>query len=139
MKIHFLMILLITALLVVGCAQEVVEDTQEAPDQEPAPVVEPEEEVSVPYDEPAGFDSGIEILGKEGFLPAETMVGVGDVVFKNSADKASVLTFKNMDTNKASNSPLIKPGEEYVHTFQEPGTYTYWGLTFGVEGTLIVK
>jgi len=142
-------VLMMVALVVVGCAKAPVEDETPKPDQTIETVKEPTEEVA--ETEPSAVSESsseetvealsgeIEILGAEGFSPAEASVNVGEeVVFINKINKNAVLTFQKDGTKKFINSNLIKTGATYSHAFSEAGSYTYWDIGYGIEGKLIV-
>jgi len=138
------------ALVVVGCTQAPVQEETAAPSQPTEPAQEPSEEAteastasedsSEEAEAVEALTGDIEILGAEGFSPAETSVKTGEgVVFLNKVSKNVVITFKNDETGRYTNSQLIKIGDTYAHVFTEAGSYTYWTEGYGAKGKLVVE
>ncbi len=147
-KYILLCVLMMAALVVVGCTKAPVVEETAAPVQP----VETAEETSVEDIEPSiiswsdseetveALSGEIEILGAEGFSPEEASVKVDEeVVFINKMNKNAVLTFQKDGTKKFTNSGLIKTGATYSHAFSEAGTYNYWDVGYGIEGKLVVE
>lgn len=141
MKIQLLVLMLITALFLIGCTAPVQPEqtvTTEPIVETYVPIGEgmPEEQTEVI----APLSGDIEIVGKEGFVPLETTVSVNEeVTFLNKGTKEAVLTFQKDATQKFLNSNIIKSGATGTMIFTEPGTYTYWEMGYGVKGKLIVE
>ena len=149
-KYMLLCVLMMAALVVAGCTKAPVVEETAAPVQPVETAEEPnveatETEVSTTSESSSeetveALSGDVEILGAEGFSPAEASVSVGEeVVFLNSLNKNVVITFKNEGTGKYTNSKLIKTGMTYSHTFPEAGSYTYWTIGYGIEGKLVVE
>lgn len=147
-------------LMIVGCAQEVVEEdtvtppaeeddaapevTKEAPADDAADTEEETaDEGSEQAEEKTVVASGSEdvrILGKKGFDVEELTVKVGDTVTwlnEDPNEKDMVLTFQK--GRDFTNSEIIPPGEMWEMTFEEAGTYEYWTQGYGVRAKVIVE
>ena len=142
---------LAVALLLFACSptQEaaVAEDvkapsTEETVSNEEVEVPSAEEmEVTVPV-----IAGDVSVIGPEGFTPMEFSVKVGESVtfVNNNADDVDVvddvvLVFKEQFTlGNAKNSPTLKVGEAYTHTFSKAGIFEVWTVGYGVKGIITV-
>ncbi len=139
--LRYLMVLLVVILLV-GCQSSV-------PETEPAAakaVKEAKEAAGSPTaavvseKEPALAQEEVAILGREGFDPEELTITEGKpVVFVNQDSRAVVITFQHNTSRKVANSVVIPPGESYIHSFTEAGTYDYWTIGYGIKGKITVE
>lgn len=148
MKKYILFCVMMAALVVVGCTKAPIIEETTTTDQPTETVEEPSDEMTgasmtdwSSSEETAETLTGdVEILGKDGFSPAEASVNVGEeVVFLNKASKDVVITFQNDGTRMFTNSQLVKTGTTYSHVFSEAGSYTYWTVGYGVKGKLVVE
>lgn len=81
----------------------------------------------------------IEVLGREGFAPAEVILDRNEpVVFLNKDQKVIVLTFQKDGGRIFINSDPIAPGGTWRYRFEE-GEYDYWSLAYGGHGRITVR
>ena len=150
MKKYLLILVLAAVLIAAGCAKAPVADKNDQPSPPTETADEPADEVtgasatdwsdSEEADTVEVLSGDVEILGKDGFSPAEALVSSGEeVVFLNKASRDVVITFQKDGTRLFTNSPLIKTGKTYTHVFSEAGSYTYWTVGYGVKGKVTVE
>ena len=148
MKLKYLFVLL-TILLVIGCATETPEVTEEEGVGE-TPTME--EEIPTTVEEPiveAAVSGATEqivlIKGPTAMEPAELTIAVGTtVVWKNEdwldKDAGTGRAHVIAEWNGAFRSERLEPGDVFSFTFDEPGTYEYRSITTpGARGTIIVE
>ena len=152
MKQTIVVLLMVAALLVVGCASEqsAMEDTdrEEPGAREPAP-----EEPS----EPVVTGDNVEITA-EGFSPETLTISVGDTVtwmnndkrqhWPASADHPTHAVYPGSSITKCSSAPdeifdscrPIKTGDSWSFTFTEAGEWSYHDhLRPKMLGTIVVR
>ncbi len=137
MKLKYLFVLL-TILLVIGCATEAPEVTEEV-EEETVEKTTMEATVSEPTGEM------VLIKGPKAIEPSELTVSVGTIVTWNNDD----YTDRDTGTGRAHTlaewndyfrSERLEPGDYFSFTFTEAGTYEYRSITApGAQGTIIVE
>ncbi len=145
MKLKYLFVLL-TILLVIGCATETPEVTEEETVEETTTeeteTVE-ETEIEAVVTEPT--EEIVLIKGATAIEPSILTVSVGTLVtWKNvdylDKDKGTGRTHVIAEWNGHFRSEGLEPGEHFSFTFTEPGTYEYRSIaTPGARGTIIVE
>ena len=125
---------------VVQTTTETAEEPQE--EESAIEVAEAEEAEAMPGEtagKPAAKGGDINILGKDGFDPAELKISGGSAVrFVNNANKVILLTFFK-DGKFYQNSPTMNAGESFDMEFSSKGSYQYWTIQFGVKATITVE
>ena len=84
----------------------------------------------------------VDILGVNGFDPAELKIGKNDLVRWTNKDpkaKDAVITFQYENTREFVNSDIIPAQGTWEKVFTTSGTYTYWTIGYGVKGKVIVE
>lgn len=127
-------LLLIGTLLILGCSK----DTTGA-----STAIEPviKEETSATDSVIALKMITVQILGANGFDPKELTIRKGDTVIFSNEDprkKDTVLTFQSENSQKFTNSNIIKPGQTFEKVFTNAGTYNYWTQSYAPRGKIIV-
>ena len=143
MKLRYLFVLL-TILLVVGCAKqaEIVEEeiVEETPTEEPKTVEVPTMEATV--SEPEHM---VLIKGPKAVEPSELTINIGEtVVWKNDdytdKDTGTGRAHTLAEWNDYFRSDRLEPGDYFSFTFAEAGTYEYRSITApGAQGTITVE
>jgi len=147
MKLKYLFVLL-TILLVIGCATETPEVTEEETIEETTEVVEETETVEEEIIEEEVTVEGEQVIlikGPKAIEPSELTVSVGTIVVWKNEDYLD----KDAGTGRAHTlaewsgyfrSERLEPGDVFSFTFNEPGTYEYRSITTpGARGTIIVE
>ncbi len=137
-------LLLISIVLISGCAQDI--SPVDNPNQLQEDVAIPqEEETSIP-EAPiivkAVVTYPVKIFGRNGFIPYELTVNVDDSVTWTNEDprtKAVDLVIRDLQTRQFVTSPIIAPGKEYSYVFPRQGNYEYWTTGYGMKGRVTVK
>lgn len=118
--------------MLAGCSKSVPEET--VSDNPPPPT---------PIDEIiTGRFNSVEILGANGFDPAELTIQKNDLVrWTNNDPKAkdAVITFQYENSREFENSEVIPAQGTWEKVFTVSGTYTYWTVGYGVQGKIVVE
>lgn len=153
MKLKYLFVLL-TILLVIGCATETPEVTEEETVEETTTeeteTVEEEttetvEETEIETIVSEAAEEIVLIKGPTAVEPSELTISVGTLVtWKNvdyvDKDKGTGRAHTIVEWNTYFRSERLKPGDHFSFTFTEPGTYGYRSIaTPGARGTIIVE
>jgi plastocyanin len=138
-------VMVISVLALIGCGGAQVENSgQDVPAANPPAPKEvataPEPVAKTPT--PSGPTTEVRVLGKEGFSADDFTARVGqEVTFVNQdpAKKDFSITFQKQGTRTFLNSEVTRHGDTYTHVFNEPGTYDFWTIGYGVRGTVTVQ
>ena len=118
-------------LLLTGCSKA----PPSAPVQNTPPPATPPSEII------QGRAYMVDILGADGFDPAELRIGKNDLVRWTNKDpkaKDAVITFQYENSREFVNSDIIPAQGTWEKVFTVSGTYTYWTIGYGVQGKVMV-
>ena len=138
-RLAMLSVLLMALLLVVGCTKQVTPQAQPTPAPLQGAAVA---DTNSAAETSQLADTGVSILGAEGFNPSEVTVKRGTYVQWKNDDpkgKAVVVQVQKGKTPAIFNSNLLKRGDTFEHYFDEVATYTFWTEGYGVRGTITVQ
>ena len=126
-------LLLIVSLIVLsGCSKS-------APNQAPPTTVPP----PTPADEIIqGRAYNVNVLGANGFAPAELIIRKNDLVRWTNNDpqgKDMVITIQYENSREFVNSDIVSVQGTWEKVFTTSGTYTYWTIGYGVKGKVMVE
>jgi len=145
MKSTILVLMLVLIILISGCSKGISPIENPNQPQEKNVAIPPEEVTSAPeapITVKAVVTYPVKIVGRNGFIPNEVTVNIGDSVTWTNEDprtKSLDLAIRNPQTKQFVTSPLIAPGKEYSYSFPSTGTYEYWTTGYGIKGKVIVK
>ncbi len=139
--LKYLIVLIGIILIIVGCGAEQSPTTGVAVSV-PEPVQEEPIARGAAPTSPIILIEEVHILGKEGFDPQQITIGVGDTIIwinKDPQGKVAVLTFQKDGSRTFFASKSIQVGGADSFLFEEPGSYTYWTVGYGVRGKVVVE
>jgi len=134
-----IVLLIISLMLVLGCQEQAVIEEANGEIKTSEPV---NKETEIPTTNWDQEEVRIVAYGPEGFSIEETTASVGDsltFVNENSKERDITITLQKDGSRTFINAEVIKLGEEYSLSIEEPGTYEFWTLGFPPKGKIIIK